>query len=280
LRSTSSSNGAHRAKKRFGQHFLSDINILARIADAAEIAPGETVLEIGPGLGALTAVLADRASRVVAVEVDRDLIAGLRERFSGHPHVSIVERDVLDETPTELVALGGGSTPYVVVANLPYNIAALVIRRCLEANLQPRRLVVMVQQEVAEAICARPPKMGLLSVATQVYGTPRMVMKVAPGAFSPPPKVQSAVVSIDVAPAPLVGVPLEEFFRVVRAGFGNPRKMLRNSLSYGLHVKQDVVDDVMKSAGVGANLRPHVLELVDWEAVTRAWCARSEAVAS
>ena len=270
-----------RAKKRFGQHFLSDINILGRIVDAAEIAPGETVLEVGPGLGALTAVLAERAGRVVAVEVDRDLIVGLRARFADAANVTIVEGDVLERSAEDLLSFttetqrhggsGGESTPYVVVANLPYNIAAPVLRRFLEADVPPRRLVVMVQLEVAEAIVAKPGRMSLLSVATQVYGDTSMVMKVAPGAFSPPPKVESAVVCIDVAPAPKVDVPLDAFFRIVRAGFGNPRKQLRNSLSFGLHVKQEIIDVVMARAGVDATLRPQVLSLDDWAAVTRAW---------
>ncbi len=266
-----------RAKKRFGQHFLSDVNILNKIADAAEIDPNETVLEVGPGLGTLTAVLAERAARVVAVEVDRDLIADLRERFADSPHVSIVESDVLAAEPSELLAAGGGAAPYVVVANLPYNIAAPTLRMFLEGDSRPRRLVVMVQLEVAETICARPPRLGLLSVATQVYGETSMVMKVAPGAFNPPPNVQSAVVCIDVAPTPRVDVPMDDFFCVVRAGFGNPRKMLRNSLSFGLHVKQEVIDQVMATAGVDANLRPQVLSLDDWAAVTRAWRARANA---
>lgn len=275
--STSSNSGApfrFRAKKRFGQHFLSDTNILTKIVDAAEIAPHECAIEVGPGLGALTAILADRARKVVAVEVDRDLVAELRGRFAGTANVAIVERDVLQAAPSELLHAGGASSPYVVVANLPYNIAAPTLRLFLEGDVKPRTLVVMVQLEVAEAICARPPKMGLLSVATQVYGETRLVMKVAPGAFSPPPKVQSAVVRIDVADEPRVDVPLEAFFRIVRAGFGNPRKMLRNSLSFGLHVKQEVVDQVMAAAGVDANLRPHVLTLDEWAAVTRAWISK------
>lgn len=279
LTSTSSRNragGPPRAKKRFGQHFLSDLNILRRIVDAAELQPGESVLEVGPGLGALTEVLAERAARVVAVEVDRDLIAALRDRFRGTPQVRIVECDVLSRTPGELLETGGATAPYVVVANLPYNIAAPVLRRFLEGDVPPRRLVVMVQLEVAEAIAAKPEAMSLLSVATQVYGDASLVMKVAPGAFSPPPKVQSAVVRIDVLPRPRVDVPLDEFFRVVRAGFGNPRKQLRNSLSFGLHVKQEVIDVVMGSAGVDATLRPQMLSIDDWAAITRAWMERPQ----
>jgi 16S rRNA (adenine1518-N6/adenine1519-N6)-dimethyltransferase len=161
-----------------------------------------------------------------------------------------------------------------VVANLPYNIAALVLRRLLEARTPPRRLVVMVQREVAGAIIARPGSMSLLSVATQVYAETTLVMHVAPGAFSPPPKVQSSVVRIDVAPQPRVDVPLDAFFRIVRAGFGNPRKQLRNSLSFGLHVKQDVVDEALARAGIDVTLRPQVLSLDDWAAITRAWLTR------
>jgi 16S rRNA (adenine1518-N6/adenine1519-N6)-dimethyltransferase len=263
-----------RAKKRFGQHFLSDRTLLSRIADAAEIRPSDTVIEIGPGLGSLTEVLAERAARVVAVEVDRDLAAGLRRRFSDLPNVEIVEGDILEFAPSRLLTRGVERIPYKVVANLPYNIAAAVLRQFLECDTPPERIVAMVQLEVAEAIVAAPGEMTLLGVATQVYGDARIVMRVAPGAFIPPPKVQSAVVRIDVRSEPKVDVPLDAFFRVVRAGFGNPRKQLRNSLSFGLHVKHDVVDDVMRAAGVDATLRPQVLSVDDWESVTRAWIAR------
>jgi len=282
LRSTSSRSGAHkraagpRAKKRFGQHFLSDANILGKIVDAADLEPADAVLEVGPGLGALTDELARRASRVVAVEVDRDLVAHLRERFAATPNVAIIDGDVLASTPGELLRAGGASAPYVVVANLPYNIAAPVLRQFLEGDARPRRLVVMVQLEVAEAIVARPGAMSLMSVATQVYGDTSLVMKVAPGSFSPPPNVQSAVVRIDVLPSPRVDVPMDTFFRIVRAGFGNPRKQLRNSLSFGLHVKQAVVDEVMQRAGIDVTLRPQVLSIDDWAAITRAWIARPQ----
>lgn len=263
-----------RAKKRFGQHFLNDLNILNRIADAAEVAPGATVVEIGPGQGALTAVLAERAARVIAVEVDRDLVPLLRDRFSARANVAIVEGDVLETTPGRLLAEVGASAPYIVVANLPYNIAAAVLRAFLEGDVPPERMVVMVQLEVAKSVTSAPGAMTLLGVATQVYGEARIVMQVPPGAFSPPPKVQSAVVRIDVAPQPRVDVPLATFFRVVRAGFGNPRKQLRNSLSYGLHVKQEVIDATLTSAGIDVTLRPQVLSIDDWAAITRAWIAR------
>ena len=276
-RSTSSRRPARAVpapKKRFGQHFLNDQNILERIVDAADIGPGDAVIEIGPGQGALTAILAERAGRVVAVEVDRDLVPLLHQRFDTQANVAVIEADVLDHAPSELLAVGGAHAPYIVVANLPYNIASLVIRRFLEGDVAPGRLVVMVQHEVAEAIVARPGRMSLLSVATQVYGETRMVMHVPPGAFHPPPKVRSSVVRIDVAPRPRVDVPLDTFFRVVLAGFGNPRKQLRNSLSYGLHVKQEVVDGALEAAAIDVTLRAQMLSLDDWAAITRAWIAR------
>src|SRR5438132_1137077 len=274
FRSSRSAGPKPRAKKRFGQHFLSDANILRRIVDAAEIARDEAAIEVGPGLGSLTAVLAERAARVVAVEIDRDLIDALVQRFSDTPNVTIVEADVLEHTPGELLELGVASPPYVVVANLPYNIAAAVLRHFLEGEVPPRRIVAMVQLEVGAAIVARPGEMSLLSVATQIYGETRMVMRVAPGAFNPPPAVESAVVRIDVAVEPRVDVPLDAFFRVVRAGFGNPRKQLRNSLSFGLHVKQSVVDEVLAAARIDVTLRPQVLALEDWASITRAWTER------
>jgi 16S rRNA (adenine1518-N6/adenine1519-N6)-dimethyltransferase len=231
---------------------------------------------VGPGLGALTALLAERARDVVAVEVDNDLLPRLRERFAATPHVRLIGHDVLDATPGALLAEAGAAPPYAVVANLPYNIAAPVLRAFLEGDVRPRRLVVMVQREVGEAIVAPPGRMSLLSVATQVYGETSMVMRVAPGAFNPPPKVESAVVRIDVSPQPRVDVPLPAFFRIVRAGFGNPRKQLRNSLSFGLHVKQEVVDAAMRRAGIDATLRPQVLALDDWAAITRSWITRPD----
>ena len=267
---------AARPKKRFGQHFLSDPAILDRIVEAAEVEAGETVLEIGPGLGALTATLAEQGARVVAVEVDRDLVPVLRERFAETRAVSIIEADAADHAPADLLRVAGASPPYAIVANLPYNVAALILRRSLESPEPPSRMVVMVQLEVAQSIVSAPPHMTLLGVATQVYAEAGIIMRVGRGAFRPPPQVESAVVRIDPAPRPRVDVPLDVFFRVVRAGFGNPRKMLRNSLSFGLHVKQERIDAALAAAGIDPALRAQALSLSDWEAITRAWIARPD----
>lgn len=211
----------------------------------------------------------------MAVEIDGDLVEVLRSRFATTANVCILQGDVLERPPLALLAACGAGPPYAVVANLPYNVAAPVLRHFLEAEAPPQRLVVMVQLEVAESIVSAPPHMSLLGVATQVYADATMIMKLAPGAFSPPPKVQSAVVRLDVLPRPRVGVPLDGFFRVVRAGFGNPRKQLRNSMSFGLHLKQADVDELMRDAAVDATLRPQVLRMEDWAAITRAWLSRT-----
>jgi 16S rRNA (adenine1518-N6/adenine1519-N6)-dimethyltransferase len=268
--------GGPRPKKRFGQHFLSDPEILRRIVNAADVGRGATVVEVGPGRGALTEELASRGANVIAVELDRDLIPLLRAQFESHDNVTIVDANILDVTPSQLLARAGAAPPYIVVANLPYNIAAPTLRRFLEADLPPLRMVVMVQAEVAEAIAAAPGDMSLLSVATQVYADAKIVMRVRPGSFTPPPKVDSAVVRLDVLPQPRVDVPLDVFFRVVRAGFGNPRKQLRNSLSFGLHVKQERVEPVLAAAGIDATRRPHTLSIAEWEAIARAWIDRPD----
>jgi 16S rRNA (adenine1518-N6/adenine1519-N6)-dimethyltransferase len=218
----------------------------------------------------LTAELAARGARVIAVEVDRDLVPLLRAQFDGTANVSIIEGDVLDLAPAEILARGGGATPYSVVANLPYNVAAPVLRMFLEGTPPPVRMTFMVQLEVAEAIVAKPGRMSLLTVATQVYANARIVFKVAPGSFSPPPRVQSAVVHLDLLPQPRVGVPLDAFFRVVRAGFGNPRKQLRNSLALGLRESADFVAHTLEAAGVDPMLRPQALSIEQWERITRA----------
>jgi 16S rRNA (adenine1518-N6/adenine1519-N6)-dimethyltransferase len=221
-------------------------------------------------------VLASRGANIVAVELDRDLVPFLRVQFEHTPLVTIVEADILNTTPEQLLVAASVAAPYAVVANLPYNIAAPTLRMFLESHCQPTRLVVMVQAEVAESMASAPGKMSLLAVATQVYADTRIVMRVAPGAFTPPPKVHSAVVRLDVLPRPRVSVPLDAFFRVVRAGFGNPRKQLRNSLSFGLHVKQERVDAVLAAGGIDPTRRPHMLSIAEWESIASAWLERPD----
>ncbi|MDI6856781.1 MAG: 16S rRNA (adenine(1518)-N(6)/adenine(1519)-N(6))-dimethyltransferase RsmA [Dehalococcoidia bacterium] len=264
----------HFARKGLGQHFLRDRRILQRIVRAAKLSPDDTVVEVGAGLGTLTALLAKRAARVVAVEVDEELCDHLRQRFAETPNLSLVCADVLSLTPSQLLREAGASPPYVVVANLPYYIAAPVLRFFLEATAPPSRLVVMVQKEVAESIVAGPGKTSLLGMSVQFYASPRLLFTVPPSAFYPPPKVQSAVLRLDVRARPAVEVEdTGGFFRFVRAGFSAPRKQLRNALSHALGASAPHVAATIAEAGVDPRVRAQALGLEDWARLYGAFSA-------
>ncbi len=252
-----------RPRKGLGQHFLAWPQVLDRIADAAELQPHETVLEIGPGLGDLTARLAQRAARVVAVEVDPRMRWPLAEVQQAHPNIEVVFGDILQHDPAALV----GSTPYVVVANLPYNITAAVTRHVLQAEPRPARLVLLVQREVAERMAAAPPRMSLLTLLVQLYGQPRVLFRVPPAAFVPRPKVESAVVRIDMLPTPRVPeARLPLFWRLARAAFAQKRKQVRNSLAAGLRLSKAEVQAWLQRARVEPTARA---EALDWDAWQR-----------
>jgi len=266
-------------KKGLGQHFLADQAALGQIVAAADLTPTDTVLEIGPGLGTLTSLLAERAGRVVAVELDDRLAAILAERLAGCPNVEVRPGNIL--RISDFASLVGPS--YKVVANLPYYITSAVLRHLLERHDQPSLLVVTVQREVAERIVAMPPDMSLLAVSVQFYGRPSLVARIPAGAFYPPPKVDSAVVRIDVLGEPAVslgeasaspegdlcevsgpGVSVADFFRVVRAGFGHKRKTLRNALSAGLGLAPACVEQALVQAGIDPRRRAETLSLQEW----------------
>lgn len=258
-------------RKALAQHFLTSTRILRRIADAVDVSPDESVIEVGAGLGGLTAELAARAARVVAIELDEKLARYLRGRFR-RENVAVVQGDALALSPFDALSRAGESGPYVIAGNLPYSIAQPLLRHFLEAQPPPQRLVVMVQAEVAESIVAEPGKMSLLAVSVQLYGEARLLFRVPPTAFYPPPKVRSAVVRIDVANHPRAGVDdTEAFFRVVRAGFSARRKQLRNALANGLHIDPASVTDLLAAAGIDPTLRPQALPLEAWAAFVRAW---------
>jgi 16S rRNA (adenine1518-N6/adenine1519-N6)-dimethyltransferase len=259
-------------KRSLGQNFLVDATHLDGIAAAADLTPADTVLEIGPGLGTLTERLAAQAGSVVAVELDDRLIELLRGRFAGQPHVWIVHGDILELAPAALVFPPSDPPAnvidhqlYKVVANLPYYITSAVLRHLLEADVRPALAVVMVQKEVAERICAQPGEMSLLAVSVQFYAAPRIVRRVPAGAFYPPPKVDSAVLRLDVYPQPVVtDVPPARFFQVVRAGFGQKRKQLANSLSAGLARPKAEVAAALAAAGIDSARRAETLSLAEW----------------
>ncbi|MDI7275046.1 MAG: 16S rRNA (adenine(1518)-N(6)/adenine(1519)-N(6))-dimethyltransferase RsmA [Anaerolineae bacterium] len=255
-----------RPSKALGQNLLVDRGALQRIVEAADLGPGDVVLEVGPGVGQLTRMLAEAAGRVVAVELDGRMVAVLRQELADLPNVEIVQADILAIDPGR--AAGGG--PYKVVANLPYYITSAAVRHLLEARPRPTLLVLTVQREVAERMTASPGDMSLLAVGVQFYGRPRRVARIPAGAFFPAPKVDSAIVRIDVYPRPPVEVDdIAWFFEVVRAGFGQRRKQLRNSLAAGLHVPTRQAEEALTRAGIEPTRRAETLSLEEWAAVSR-----------
>ena len=253
-------------RRELGQHFLVDARALARIVAAAELMPGDAVLEIGAGVGNLTRPLAASAGRVVAVEIDRRFLPVLEAELADCPNVHLVAGDILAMDPSDLM----GEGPYKVVANLPYAITSAVLRHLLEARIPPQRMVVTVQREVAERIVARGGRMSLLAVSVQFYGRPQLLFRLRPGAFYPPPEVESAVVRIDRHPEPPVEVAdVGWFFQVVRAGFSQPRKQLSNSLASGLGISPGEAVSALREAGVDPRTRAERLSLEDWARLAR-----------
>jgi len=252
----------HRAKKALGQHFLIDETVLPLITAAAELTALDTVIEVGPGLGALTRELARTAGRVIAVEMDDSLSASLRQSLAPLGNVSILNRDILQVNPADLLP---PDSSYKVAANLPYYITAPVLRHFLEATPRPATMVVMVQKEVAETIAAPPGRCTLLSVSVQFYGEPSIISRVPAAAFYPEPEVDSAILKIKPHPRPAVAVTDEkDFFRLVRAGFTAPRKQLVNSLAQGLQLSKDGVLPVLKRASIAPQRRAETLTLEEW----------------
>jgi 16S rRNA (adenine1518-N6/adenine1519-N6)-dimethyltransferase len=264
-------------KKSLGQNFLVDPVHRARIVAAAELTRGDAVLEIGAGDGSLTALIAAQAGRVVAVELDSRLIPGLRERFASQPHVTVLWGDIRELEIGDLMLraqVGAGSSaggeslrsPYFkVVANLPYYITALVIRRLLETPQPPDLLVLTVQREVAERIVASPPRMSLLAVSVQFYCDALIVDRIPAHAFRPAPKVESATVCLRRRGEPLFPqLRVDDFFQVARAGFCQKRKQLRNSLAFGMGVSPVLSAQWLQAAGVSCERRAETLSLQEW----------------
>ena len=256
-------------KKRLGQHFLIGEAVLERILSAAELSPGDIVVEVGPGLGILTEGLAKQRARVIAVELDSKLVALLKKRLADFPDVKIVHADILKVTPQRLLQNNLSASElvrgYKVIANLPYYITSPVLRHFLEGESRPSAMVVMVQKEVGEAIAATPGKMSLLSVKIQFYSKPDIICYVPAASFYPPPKVESVILRLDVYPQPPIEVPeVASFFDIVMHGFSSPRKQLRNSLAHALEMPPGQVASLLEQAGIDAKRRAETLSLEEW----------------
>ncbi len=254
-----------RPEKSLGQNFLQDETALQKIAQAAEITPQDTVLEIGPGLGSLTRHLAIAAKNVIAIELDTNLMPVLEETLHPYPNTRIVQGDILNAPPASLVQ----AEDYLVVANVPYYITSAIFRHLLEASPRPRRIVLTVQKEVAQRICATPGDMSLLALSVQVYGNPKIIATLPAGAFYPAPKVDSAVLRVDVTPQPRIPTEgLGGFFRLAKAGFGQKRKTLRNSLSAGLRMDTASAARLLEQARIDPMRRAETLSMEEWARLT------------
>ena len=256
-----------RPSKRLGQHFLINQNAIKKIIQAAGLKPNDTVLEIGPGLGILTKELVKKAGEVIAVEKDPKMCQILEEELKDFKNVKIIQDDILKSNIQYLIS----NIQYKVVANLPFYLTAPVIRKFLETKTPPKSMVLVVQKEIAQRICSRPPKMSILAVSVQFYAEPKIVGYISKKSFWPIPKVNSAIIKI-VPRQFRVPVPrqfCEQFFRIVRAGFAHTRKQLVNNLSGGLKVEKEKIKKWLLKNGVRPEQRAESLSVRDWINLTK-----------
>ena len=260
-------------QKKFGQNFLIDTHVLDKIIRSAEITKDDMVLEIGPGIGTMTQYLACAAGKVVAVEIDKNLIPILEDTLAGYENVQIINEDVLKVDLTELSKKENGGRPIKVVANLPYYITTPIIMGLFENHVPLKSITVMVQKEVADRMQVGPgtKDYGALSLAVQYYARPYIVANVPPNCFMPRPKVGSAVIRLERHETPPVQVEDEKLmFRIIRASFNQRRKTLANGLknSPELDFSREEIEAAIESLGKGASVRGEALTLEEFAALS------------
>lgn len=247
--------------KALGQHFLHDRKIVERIVRESGVGAADLVVEIGPGLGILTRQLARTVQRTIVIEKDSRLAEALR--ILG---VEVVEADALD---VDYSAFADGE-PWHVVSNLPYSVGTAIVQRLQESENPPQTLTLMLQREVVDRMTARPPDMNLLATGVQFHGVPKTLFRVGKGAFVPPPNVESAIVRIETRSQPLLPRDEQpELFRIIRAGFAQPRKQLINNLVHGLGIDRSSASSALVAAGIDPTARPERLDVPDWIALYR-----------
>jgi 16S rRNA (adenine1518-N6/adenine1519-N6)-dimethyltransferase len=246
-----------------GQNFLIEEEIYDQMANAADLQNNDVILEVGPGLGFLTAKLAKKVSRVIAVELDDKLAKVLKTGLLAKEikNVEVINEDILKFSPANYKLQN-----YKIVANLPYNITSIFLRKFLESEKKPEFMTLMLQKEVAERICAQPGKMSLLSVSVQFYAKPEIIQIVPKEDFWPSPEVDSAIIKIISHPKLLLNKEKEEkdFFRLVKFGFSAKRKMLKNNLAAGFKIDQTEVENKIVKAGLNSKIRAQELLINDW----------------
>jgi 16S rRNA (adenine1518-N6/adenine1519-N6)-dimethyltransferase len=246
-------------RKSLGQNFLTDERICERIVDAAGITDADVVVEIGPGLGAITTLLAARSQKLIAIELDQTLIPHLRETLGLAAHVDVVHADALMVNYRELAA----GQPVRFVGNLPYYITSHAIRTLLESETDWRSIVLTVQLEVAQRIVAQPPNMSLLALSVQFYGKAELLFRIPASAFYPQPDVESATIRI-VRNETQSDISASAFFRITRAAFAQPRKQLRNTIATGLGISKGATEDILSKSGINPGRRAETVSLEEW----------------
>ncbi len=267
-------------KPKLGQHFLFDETILNKIVDAGEVRRSDVVLEIGPGKGNLTQKLAMRARKVVAVELDKNLACELKYRLQPFRAVVVIQDDIIKFS----IANFKFANDYKVIGNIPFYITGKILRKFTASKKRPKMMVLLVQKEVGQRVCARPGKMSILAVAVQVFGAPEIVDYISRDKFSPPPEVDSAILRIRMYPRSLLARELHwynrrgflrvtaeemdqqeaEFFRLIKIGFSSPRKQIHNNLKNGYHLSQEETDEWLARAGIKRTARPQELSVEEW----------------
>ena len=259
--------------KGLGQNFLINPTVCPKMAEMGNAQPGWGMIEIGAGVGVLTAELAQRADKVVCIEIDSRLLPILDETLAEYDNIKIVNQDVLKVDLHKLIAEEFPNMPVAVCANLPYYITSPIIMNLLESRLPISSLTVMVQKEAAQRICAMPGsrEVGAVSIAVRYYCEPKVLFQVSRGSFMPAPDVDSTVIRLDIRKQPAVDVKREEdFFRVVKAAFSQRRKTLSNTLSSGLSMNKTQIAELLERAGVASNLRAEQLSMQQFAGIANA----------
>ena len=247
--------------KKLGQNFLIDKSVVKKVIKAAEFHSKDIVLEIGPGIGALTKEIAKKADKVIAVEKDPKMVEILKETLKDFKNIELVNKDILKinfQFPKN----------YKIVANLPFYITAPVIRKSLEGKLPPKEMILIIQKEVAQRICVKPPKMNILAVSVQFYSKPKIISYISKKSFWPSPKVDSAIIKI-VPQKKYKDVDIDLFFKIVKAGFAHPRKQLANNLTNGLKLNKQEVNDLLLKKDVQPTQRAETLTINNWIQLTK-----------
>lgn len=249
-------------KKGLGQNFLADENVLQKIVQTSDLKASDCIVEVGPGLGILTKELASKAKKVVSIELDKSLITLLNNEIATFENIELINMDALDYDPPK--------ENYKLIANIPYYITSPLISHFLTNKNKPDKIVLLTQKEVAEKICAKAKKLNVLAIHVQIFGTPKIISKISAQSFYPAPKVDSAILSVDIHKEPLIeSEKIQSFLKIVHAGFSHKRKTILNALTRKLaDLTKEEIEIKLNKCNVSPNARAQHLSIEDWKCLT------------